>query len=171
MSDKKRHCSLCYGAAPEDAAILTVGRLGNPRYLCEECDALLEKVTGGQRYEEIKEAWDALSEKIAEAANEDQVVEEALAEVFTNAKERADKIKEGTYDFSLDEEETSDEVETDSEGLAFGLDDPEVELTEEQKAEQARKEKLEKQINTISNWVCGGIFVGVLLVLLWYIFF
>ena len=170
MTENKKHCSLCYGEAPEDAAILTVGRLGNPRYLCEECDTLLGGVVSGKSYGEIKTSLNALSDRISAAANEDQVVEEALADIFTSAKERAEMIKEGSYDFSLDEqEEAAPEVETDSEGLEFGLADEE--LTEEQLAEKARKEKIERTVNTITNWVCGAILVGVVAAFLYYLFF
>ena len=172
MADERRSCSICYSDAPENAAILALGRLGNPRYLCPGCDALLDEVTSGTSYDSIKEAFDKLSDKIAGADSEDEVVKEALETIFAEAKDRAEAIRLGTYDFALDEHE-SEEVgaETDSEGLEFGLPDEEEELTPEELAERERKEKIAKRIDTVTTWICGAIFAATVIGFIWYLFF
>ena len=172
MENEKKSCSICYSDAPENAAILALGRLGNPRYLCPECDSLLEEVTEGGSYDSIKAAFDKLSDKIAGADSEDEVVKEALENIFSEARDRAEEIRLGTYDFSLDEKNCEEEgAETDSEGLEFGLEDEPEELSEEELAERERKERIAKRIDTVTTWVCGAIFVATVLGFIWYLFF
>lgn len=172
-----KYCSICMEAAPEDAAILAIGRLGYPRYLCDKCDALLSTATSSRDFVEISHAFDELGERIARGANDDEITAEAIADILAGARTRAEAIKDGSYDFSA--EETADDgesatdgevenVECDSEGLPFGIEE---ELTEEERLENEAKEKREKRINTITNWICAAVFVGVIAYCVWALFF
>ena len=59
------YCSIC-GAeiTNEDAAILTMGAAGIPRYICEECEKDLDTAISGKDVEEITTAIKSLSEKM-----------------------------------------------------------------------------------------------------------
>ena len=49
------NCCICQKHIErEDAPVLTMGSSGNPRLLCDECDALLESATTGKEISEIK---------------------------------------------------------------------------------------------------------------------
>lgn len=175
-NNDKKYCSICKGEAPEDASILTVGRLGYPRYLCEECDRLLADATTEKTYEAISRAFDDLGARIAAGNIDDEIVSDAITEILGKARERAEAIKDGSYDFALDpneemaedEDEAEDAVECDSEGLPFGAEE---ELTEEEIAKREKSEKVAAKVNTITNWACAAIFLGVLGYCIWKIFF
>ena len=147
--NEKKYCSLCMEAAPEDAAILALGRLGYPRYLCDRCDALLSTATSSRDFSEISRAFDELGERIAKGANDDEIAAEAIADILSGAKARAEAIKDGSYDFTAENEAESNGdmdsgIECDSEGLPF-----ECEEEPEEKIELTEEEKLEAEGHTI----------------------
>ena len=174
--ENNKFCSICKGAAPDDASILTVGRLGYPRYLCEECDNLLAEATTAKSYADISKAFDDLGQRIASGNIDDEIVSDAISEILGKARERAEAINDGSYDFSLDstDEESADDaqeegaVECDSEGLPFGAEE---ELTEEEIAKREKSERIAGKVNTITNWACAVIFLGVLAYCVWKLFF
>ncbi len=128
-----------------------MGGYGNPKYLCDECAADFDTATAGTNYDEIKSAMDKIGAKLTENDTDDTTVLRAVDEIFTEAGERAEKIKEGTYDFSEDEQ--SEESE----------DVPEELLeSEEDKALDAKEAKTNKKIDSIFNWVFAAVFVAAL---------
>ena len=136
-------CSLCTRAEVDDnAPILTMSAYGNPRYICEDCARDLDDATSARDYSVIKSAFDRLGEKIANQLVIDDFVNDTLQEVMSEAAERAEKIKNGEYDFSLDEE--ADEGEMD--------DLPEELLeTEEDRKKDERDEERARKLDRILN--------------------
>ena len=136
-------CSLCTRAeVDENAPILTMSAYGNPRYICDDCARDLDDATSARDYSIIKSAFDRLGEKIASQLVIDDFVNDTLQEVMSNAAERAEKIKNGEYDFTLDE--ATDEGEMD--------DVPEELLeTEEDRKKDERDEERARKLDRILN--------------------
>ena len=144
-------CSVCRrNTDSETSSILVMGGFGNPKYLCEECERDFDKVTGARNYESIKAAMDKVGENLSKNNVEDQTVLDAIEEIFVEARERAEKIKNGTYDFSEEELETVDEEDEIPEDLRE---------SEEDKQLDQKEAKVNKKIDTILNWAFVVIFV------------
>ena len=156
------YCSIC-GAeiTNEDAAILTMGAAGIPRYICEECEKDLDTAISGKDVEEITTAIKSLSEKMVNgnpdtpddvdtAKDMDGAAYHAMTRLLAKAIERAKKIKDGTYDFSLDE--TND--------TGFDEIPEELQETEEDRAlderDAKRGELYDKIYNIILLVACGA---------------
>ena len=106
-----KRCSICGRITEsETSAILVMGGFGNPKYLCCECSEDFDTATTATDYDSIKSAMDKIGARLAENNTEDATVLRAVDEIFTDAGARAEKIKDGTYDFSEDEnpEESED---------------------------------------------------------------
>ena len=128
-----------------------MGGFGNPRYLCDVCAEDIDTVIGAKEAEKIEFSMARLSDKLSGAGADDPLVIETLKDIFSKAGERARKIKEGTYDFSEDEEEKE------AEQL---LDIPdELMETEEDKALDEKDAKAAKSLDKILNWVYIAIFL------------
>ena len=153
------NCSLCLSHVdPENAEVLTMGAYGTPKLLCEECSKKMETVVSGREYSEIKEAMDNLTKKISDANIDDRRVLDTMHGIFDAAAERAAKIKDGSYDFSLDEAE--------EEGL---LDIPEeLEETEEDKLLDQRDATIGKRMDTILTWASVGVIIAAVGFLIYY---
>ena len=148
-------CSICHKEInTEDASILTMGNFGTPRYLCEECDELLQTATLGKSYEEISEACDKISTTLSNISNDDEVVLSELDAILTSAAERAKEIAAGTYDFTLDE---ATECEGEEEGIP-----EELKESEEDRALDEKEAKANKVIDTVISWISAAILIGVL---------
>ena len=147
-----KHCSICGKEVSEDAAILTMGGLGSPRLLCDECEELLDRSLNGKEYGDLAEATDTLAERLEKFGNEDSAVLEKVGELFSQAKERAELIKSGDYDFSA-EEAPEEEVEEIPE---------ELRETEEDRLLDEEEAKENKKIDKITTIICGVAFVAVL---------
>ena len=94
-------CTICKAAVdPENAAILSVGGFGTPRYMCPECEADFEEMTLSRDVEAINLAISRIGKKLSDAGNDDKVTLQTVEEVMKSSAERKEKIKEGTYDFS-----------------------------------------------------------------------
>ena len=152
MSDKRKKCSLCYNDTEEGDAILVMGPLGNPRCVCKECESQLDTATLGRSYEEISAAMNAIGKKLTEKAPDDLVLE-TVNTVLKNAAERAELIKEGNYDFSLDEE-IIDEQELEE------IPDELLE-TEEDRLRDAADEKKQAKFDKIFNIVAAIVILAV----------
>ena len=144
-----RHCSICKREVDEnEAPILAMGGFGNPKYLCAECAEDIDNVIGAKEAERIELAMAKISGKLSESDTDDMLVAETIKEIFSAAGERAQKIRNGTYDFSEDEAE-NDEI----------TDVPEELLeTEEDKARDEREAKAAKLFDKIFNWVALAAF-------------
>ena len=150
-----KKCSLCTKRLEkEEPEILTVGSYGVARYLCDDCAALLDKMTLSTEISDIKDAYDAVVEKMLDGPLIDESANETLQNMLVSAKERAEAIKNGTYNFSLDE--PTDEMDDIPEELLETEEDIELDRKREQRAE-----KIDKVLNVfiIAAIVATAIFV------------
>ena len=136
-----KKCSLCAKRLENDEPqILTVGSYGVARYLCDDCAALLDKMTLSTDVSDIKDAYDAVVDKMLDGPLIDESANETLQNMLLSAKERAEAIKNGTYDFSLDE--PTDEMDDIPEELLESEEDRELDRKRDE-----RMEKLDKVLN------------------------
>ena len=139
----------------EDAALLGMGVAGIPRYLCDDCDKLIETAILGKDYDEIGSAISRISHLMADG-NPDGVTYDIMSVLMLRASDRAVAIKEGTYDFSLDEQPTE---------LDGGLEEipDELKETEEDREKDRIEEEKAKKFDKIYNYFLIGLgiaFVG-----------
>jgi hypothetical protein len=156
--DKNKNCALC-GRLPEieEPAVLALGKYGAPRYLCEECEAELDTATLGTEYDKIVDSIDRLGKKAMGFGKDDPVTLRTMKSILESAAKRAAAIKEGSYDFALDEEQVTE-----------GYDELPEELREtEEDAELDRREaESAKKFDKVLNWAWVGIFAGVIILFL-----
>ena len=148
-------CSICKAAVdPENAAILSVGGFGTPRYMCPECEADFEEMTLSRDVEAINLAISRIGKKLSNAGNDDKVTLQTVEEVMKSSAERKEKIKEGTYDFS---EEESVVEPSEDDGVPEELRESEEDIEKERiKAEKYKK------FDTVTNWILAAAFAGAL---------
>lgn len=147
-----KNCALCLSATEaESAEILTMGAYGTPKILCPECSRELNKLTLSKDVSKIREAMDNLTGKIDVANIDDPRTLSAIQEIFDGAVKRANAIKEGTYDFSLDESDEND---------GFADIPEELEETEEDRALDKRDAATLKKWDKIINWACIGVIIA-----------
>ena len=91
-----------------------------------------------------------VTEPVTETVTE--IVTETVTEIFNTAAKRAAEIKEGTYDFSLDEKDDEDEMEEIPE---------ELEETEEDRLLDEKEAAATKKFDKIMTWVYAGVLVAV----------
>ena len=148
----KRNCCTCLTRVDEEnASILTMGAYGTPKCLCEECAQLVETITAGREYDDITSAMEELTARMSRANIDDRFTVETVTELLAESAERAQKIKDGTYDFALDEveEECLEEI---PEELKETEEDR---LLDEKDAEDAKK------FDTFLNWAWLGVGIGI----------
>ena len=144
------NCCICErDVEREDAPILAMGGAGYARVLCDECDRELQVATRGRDVEEIKEAINSLSNKLANG-DPDGVTYRMMNEILITATQRAMEIKDGTYDFALDEQTDEDSFDEIPEELKETEEDK---LLDEKDAEA--NEKFDKFMNKL--WIAVGI--------------
>ena len=167
---EEKRCAICMKKVErEDAPVIGIGGYGVPRYLCEECDRDIEIATEGRDYDEIDAAMDRISAKLVESNVEDRFLLTALTKVLNAAAERAEQIKEGTYDFDVEDTE-----ELDSDEFSPDLIDeiPEELLeSEEDRLLDEKEAELENKVNKVLDWVWLAILVGAVAFMIWWIFF
>lgn len=152
-------CSICLSKIEsDDAPILTVGAYGTPRYLCHECIADIECATLGKEYDKIIDAMDRIAHYVSERSIDDSVTVNTVTELLEYSARRAKEIREGTYDFSLDDTESEEVLEEIPEEL---LETEEDKLLD--KADEERANRFDK----ILNWVWVALIVGAVAVFLW----
>ena len=155
MSDKR--CSICLNPGlSEDAPVLTISGYGVPRCLCDDCAEKVDTVTKGRDTAAIYECISSLADTVAEKSAEDKIVFDTVSDLLDYAGDRAKKIEDGTWDFSLDE--VSETVEELPEEL---LESEEDRLLDEQEAE------MNKKLDKVLNWVYPIVF-GIAVVLVVY---
>ena len=158
-----KNCSTCLRKIEnEDAPVLTMGAYGTPKYLCDECAELIETITGGKDYDAITAAMQTLTDVMSASNVDDRVTMETVTDMLEQSAKRAQKIKEGTYDFSLDEtDEGFDEIPD------------ELQETEEDRLldekEKAANEKFDKFMNKL--WIVLGAVAAVLILYKLVLFF
>ncbi len=136
----------------EDSPILVMGAYGIPKCLCDSCASDMELVTGGKDYSEIESAMERIGKKMSSFSADKQTFE-TVNELLKSAAERAKKIRDGSYDFSLDNEEleSSDEL----------IDIPEeLRESEEDIALDKKDEEKQKKFDKFFNWVTIGMIIG-----------
>lgn len=127
-----------------------MGVFGTPKYLCAECESEFDLATNSRDPEEIGKAMQAIGDKMAERDSIGKVVYEAVNEIFDSARERAEKIKDGTYDFSLDDSDSAvvEAAEEVPEELRESEEDKEIDKREKEK---------EKKVGKIMDWITASI--------------
>lgn len=150
MSTRK-NCSTCLARiTSEDAPVLIMGAYGTPKLLCDDCAALVETITLGRDYDEITAAMQALTEKMSSANIDDRFTVNTVTKILSDSAVRAQKIKEGTYDFTLDEQEDDESFEEIPEELRETEEDR---LLDEKEAEE--NAKFDKFMNKL--WIVIGV--------------
>lgn len=155
-----KRCSIC--AKPidrEDAPILVMGPYGNPRLMCDECEADIVTATTSRDYDEIDAAIARITKRVSESPIIDQQSYETVCSILESAGSRAVAIRDGSYDFSLDEANGSeDELDDIPEELRETAEDAELDRRDE--------EEMEK-VNKVMNYVTIGAFAAVGLFLIY----
>lgn len=167
-------CSICKKTVDsETAPVLTVGGYGNAKYICEDCAALLDTATTAREFDAVKSAMDSIGEKMAKNNIEDELVIATVGELFIEAKRRAQAIKDGTYDFSLDEAPVAAEQGSDEEEAPVEEFDIPEELreTDEDKELDAADEKKSAFFDKIFNWISLALIVGGVAAIVYLVFF
>ena len=160
---KKKTCAICLETVErDDIPILTMGAYGTPKYLCEDCAALMETATSSREVDDIVSAMDKLTKKLSDKNIDDRFTVETVTAMFEDAARRASAIKEGTYDFALDEVE---------DGESFDEIPEELAETEEDRALDEKERAEAKRLDGFMNWVWLGALVGALGFIIWRIFF
>ena len=150
--DEITKCSICnVKIDSEEPAILTMGGFGYPRYLCDECAADLDEASLGRDESCIAAAMDRIGKKML-VSDPDRQTYTTVTGLMALAHDRALKIRDGSYDFSLDEADD-------------GFDEIPDELaeTEEDKEKDRIDEENAKKFDKIFNYVLIGVcvvFVG-----------
>jgi hypothetical protein len=162
----KRCCICIKEVEREDAPVLTMGAFGSPRFLCDECAHDLDVAMFSHEPEEIEGAVEALGKKMSDMSEADATTFNTLCSLLTISGERLKKIKEGTYDFSVDEK-IQDAQNDDS----FVEIPEELQETEEDKALDARDAETQKKIDKFTNWIGIGAIVGTVIFLIYKLFF
>lgn len=147
----EKKCCICKNILEADtAAILTISGYAVPRYICSECEQDFDTVTSGTEPADIYAAMERLGNKVFMSGTDDETVIAEVKQIMDSAKERADKISEGNYDFTVDE---NDDEDTQENAESF-------EEETEQEREQARIEaERAKKFDKITNAVCLSIIV------------
>lgn len=147
-----KYCCICKRPLENpEAPVLTMGAYGSPKCVCDNCSEIIETATSSHEYEEITSACRELGDALTKGDTGDMGVIQAVNDILSSAKERADAIKEGTYDFSLDSiNEDTFEITED------------LEETEEDKAKDEKEAKTIKVIDTVVSWTCGAALVAAL---------
>ena len=139
-------CCICQNNIErEDPAILSLGGTGNARVLCDGCESLIDTATLGRDYEEIGSALGELGRRTADG-DPDRVTYNVVNSIMMKAADRAKKIKDGTYDFSLDSETDGSDVDFDE--IPEELKESEEDI-EKDKADEEKMKKFDKVYNVI----------------------
>ena len=155
---KMDECVICSAPVDEkEAPLLEMGGFGNPKYLCSECSSELDTATLGTNLDEITEAMQRLSKKMSNS-DASRSTFATVKEILDRAAERAKAIKEGTYDFSLDEIEEGEVFEEIPDELRETEEDLELDKRDEEKAER---------FNQIFDYFAFGAFVGIAIFAIW----
>lgn len=142
---EEKICSVCRAKIEsEEAAILTLGGFGNPRYLCDSCASDFDAASSEKEVSDIDSAIDRISKKMTSARVDDGLVLKTVSELMASARERREQIRLGEYDFS------EDELPEENEEIPKEL----LESDEDVAAERLAAEK-NKKYDKITNIICA----------------
>ena len=149
MENEEIYCALC-GRIPEceEPAVLTMGRYGNPRHLCEECESQMDTANLGRDYDEIINAIDILGKKATSFAFDDEVTMDVMRAFIMRAAKRAADIKAGNYNFDAEDEPVEEE----------GFDEIPEELRETE--EDAELDRIEAEKSKHFDKFLNGFWIG-----------
>ncbi len=155
-----KQCSICTAPVSDEAAVLTVGGAGTPRYLCPECEAEFDIMTESLEPEEISASLERVGKKMSDANIEDTLTLKTANEIMESAAERAKAIKDGSYEpeseeTPLDDEESFEEIPPE---YRESEEDIELEREEEEKA---------KKVDKVINIVCAVVLAAALAFFVW----
>ena len=151
-------CCMCdVNIDREDAPVLSMGAAGNPRLLCDKCAGLLDTATLGRDFDEIKNAVEEIGTIMADH-DPDGVTFSIVSSLMVEASERAKLIKEGNYDFSLDEQENNEGFDEIPEELRESEEDIELDRQEEEKL---------KKFDKFYNYALIGAGIAVAIFVIW----
>lgn len=151
-----KRCCVCIKVIErEDAPVLTMGAFGTPRYLCDDCAADLDRAMFSHDPLEIEESIERLGKNMSDMSEADSQSFNTLYSLLTLSGERLKKIKDGSYDFALDEK--IQEAQNDD---SFVEIPEELQETEEDKALDARDAENQKKLDQFTNWVGIGAIIG-----------
>lgn len=142
----------------EDAPVLTMGAYGNPKLLCDECAALVEIMTYGKDYDTVVAAMESLTDRMSSSNVDDRVTVATVTQMLAESAERAQKIKEGTYDFSLDEEKENEGMEEIPE---------ELQETEEDRLLDEKEAEANAKFDKFMNWAWIGVGIAAVGFIIW----
>ncbi len=154
---KMKQCAICDKHLEcEEPKILTIGGYGTPKYLCDECAEDIDIATLDRDYDNIAAAIERLGNKMS-SFDPDGVTYKTVSSIMKSSADRAKQIKDGTYDFALDEEEDTD-----------GFDELPEELleTEEDRALDERDEERQKKFDSVFNWISFGLLTAAVIFVL-----
>lgn len=142
-------CTICDRATrEEDPPILAFGVYGNHKVLCDECAADIEEASSSHDLDRIADAMERISKKMG-ASDPDGHTISTVSGIMASAAARAKLIKEGNYDFSLDEREDN----------AADLP-PELLETEEDREEDEREKVKNEKFDKVYNIVATVLFAA-----------
>ena len=145
------YCSICKcDFESETPSVLTMGRSMTPRYMCPECEGLMDEAITSREVEKAREAIAKLGEILAASDSDDAPVILEVTSHLEGAKKRANAIEAGTYDFALDE----------NTGEEFELTEDLLE-TEEDRELDRQEEVAEERMNKVLNWAWVGVGIAV----------
>ena len=159
---REDYCSVCFTAVDGDeAAILAISGAGVPRCLCAECAQEIETASDGREYNESTDAIGRLGKKLNDTNTDDPVVVDTMSEILKSAAERASLIKSGEYDFSKDENDSSDA------DLLEEIPEEMLETEEDRELDAADAERATR-FDKFFNWVWAAMLIGSVAFLVWY---
>ena len=150
-------CMCCQEIEREDPAVLAMGGAGIPRYLCDDCENLLDTATLSRDYDDAGAAIGKISKLMADN-DPDPVTLAIVSQILLKSSDRAVAIREGKYDFALDEQPM--------EQAEFDEIPEDLQETEEDKEKDRIDEEKNKKFDKIYNIVLIGlcvVFVGFLI--------
>ena len=151
-------CIICYAPVDEEnAPVLEMGAYGHPKYLCPDCAGDIDDMTLSTDLNVISDSMTRMAKKI-ESASLSEKTFETLTVILESAAKRAVAIKEGTYDFSLDEKEEGEGLDEIPEELLETEEDRELDKKDEERAEKN---------NRIFDYITFAVFIGIAAFFAW----
>ena len=159
----KNICCTCLRRVEnDDAPILTMGAYGTPKVLCNDCADLVETVNFGREYDQIAAAMDKLTKTMSESNVDDRVTVETVTKMLEDGAKRALKIKDGEYDFALDEQQPGEE-----DGEIFDEIPEELQETEEDRALDEKDAAANARFDKFMNWAWVGVGIAIAAFAIW----
>ena len=148
-------CTVCARAVDrEDAAVLVMSPFGNPKLLCDECEKNIITATTDRSYDNIVAAMERLGRTVSDSPGIDEQSYDAVKDILERAGERAVAIRDGSYDFSLDE------TPSDTDGEDFEEIPEELKETEEDAELDRKDEEFESKFNKIFTWISAVVLLA-----------